>query len=475
MTQQAGFEVHRQRLLDGLPAKEEAGSWIHSIESHHLAPQSDPQTLIADAGRSGDLIRRGWELCARLPLKSERDPAQRAAAESVLECITTLCRDICRLHHQTMYALLTDHCSRFLRVEELVFKAAEFWPGIVPTQSELAAESRRHQKDKDGLELCQGIFFSQILGERQSGLHLLHAMLRPGRESLEMLPEFIRNGRVKLDHATVEVDGGAATIYLSNPRYLNAEDELTTRDQEMAIDLVLLHPQVSIGILRGDRVEHPRYKGSRVFSSGINLTKIYQGKIPFMMYLARDFGMVNKLYYGLAGEIWNENEPGNSLEKPWIGVIENFAIGGGCQLLLTMDYILAESGSYFNLPARKEGIIPGAANLRLQRFLGERLAKEAILFDRTFYADSPEAAGLINQVVPRGQVDMALKNVVEKVLESGMVSAGGNRKMLRIGRENLEVFRRYMANYAELQAYCHLSSQLVDNLEKFWNAKERKL
>jgi thioesterase DpgC len=300
-------------------------------------------------------------------------------------------------------------------------------------------------------------------------------MLRPRAESLALLEQFVREDRIKLEHASVEVKNGAATLNLTNTRYLNAEDDLTSSDQEIAIDLVLMHPRVDIGVLRGERVEHPRYKGQRVFSSGINLTKIYQGKMPFLMYLVRDFGLVNKLYYGLAGDTWNEDDPNNSLEKPWIGVIENFAIGGGCQLLLTMDYVLAESGSYFNLPARKEGIVPGAANLRLAHFFAERVAREAIMFDRTFYVDSPEAKGLVNRVVPRERIEAVLQEVIDNALGSGVVSAAGNRKALRIGLENLEIYRRYMANYAEIQAFCHLSRQLVSNLEKYWKAKERKL
>ena len=43
----------------------------------------------------------------------------------------------------------------------------------------------------------------------------------------------------------------------------------------------------------------------------------------------------------------------NMAEKPWIAAVETFAIGGGCQLLLAMDHVLAERSSYFNLPARK--------------------------------------------------------------------------------------------------------------------------
>ena len=51
---------------------------------------------------------------------------------------------------------------------------------------------------------------------------------------------------------------------------------------------------------------------------------------------------------------------GSTIEKPWIAAVDGFAIGGGCQHLLVMDYVLAASDAYMTLPARKEGIIPGA-------------------------------------------------------------------------------------------------------------------
>ena len=58
-------------------------------------------------------------------------------------------------------------------------------------------------------------------------------------------------------------------------------------------------------------------------------------------------------------------EPETTLEKPWIAVVDGFAIGGGCQLLLVVDYVIAESGAYFNLPAR---MYPRVTGLTL--FLG---------------------------------------------------------------------------------------------------------
>jgi thioesterase DpgC len=66
------------------------------------------------------------------------------------------------------------------------------------------------------------------------------------------------------------------------------------------VDLVLLHPEIRMGVLRGATVEHLRYKGRRVFDAGINLTKIYHGKVSFMFYLNRDAGMYNKIFRGMA-------------------------------------------------------------------------------------------------------------------------------------------------------------------------------
>jgi thioesterase DpgC len=127
------------------------------------------------------------------------------------------------------------------------------------------------------------------------------------------------------------------------------------------------------------------------------------------------------------------------------------------------------------VPARKEGILPGAANMRLPRFVGERLAREAILFDKTFQADTPEGRMLANEVVPRERIDDAVRACVVNATGSGMVSAGANRKAMRVQTEPMDKFREYMATYARDQAFCHLSEQLVHNLEQHWNAKARKL
>lgn len=417
----------------------------------------------------------GWEILERLPLRSKRNEGERRAALAVGMAMDELCHRLVRAERRSIYDRLTAGMTKRVRVDELLWRAAELWPGLVPTREEVGVEAGHLQMDKNGREIQQGIFVSELLSDPEIGEHWISSMLAPTEEAVAKLPELESRGSLDLGTARVEVEGEVGYVYFHQPEYLNAEDDETRGPQEVAIDLVLLHPGVKMGVLRGDPVDHPKYRGRRIFSAGINLTKIYHGKVSYLFYLLRDLGLVNKLYRGLALETQRADEPETTLEKPWMAVVESFAIGGGCQLLLVVDYVLAESGSYFNLPARKEGIIPGAANLRLPRFLGEGLAREAILFDRKFPVDEPEARALVNQVSPPEELDGAVARVVANAVGSGMVSASGNRKAIRVQTEPLDTFRRYMATYAREQAYCHLSEQLVANLEKHWQAKSRTL
>ena len=465
----------------GLP---ESGvrAFLHDWESLGIEScDATVMSLPADAQRLGRVCRAGRELLARLPAKSRRNANEKAAGDALVHLLADAAWRFFRVYRRPIYEVLTRKAGRALRVEELAWGAAELLPGILPTQTELAAESTGLLMDKDGLEIHQGLFFSQLLSERDIGLEICAAMLRPTPEAIALLPEFQRSGRLDLGAARIEVKGETGYLGIHHPRTLNAEDDDTRGPMETACDLILLHPGVRMGVLRGDPVEHPKYRGRRVFSSGINLTRIYQGKQSYLFYLTRDMGFVNKLYRGHAAVnptgamSFHPDEPEQTIEKPWLAVVDSFAIGGGCQLLLVMDYVIAESGAYFSLPARKEGIIPGCANLRLPRFMGERLARQAIMFDRIFAVDSPEARLLVNEVHPRERLDAAVEECVANAVGSGMVSAGGNRKAIRVQTEPLDTFRAYMATNAYEQAFCHLSEQLVRNLERHWNAKERRL
>jgi thioesterase DpgC len=365
----------------------------------------------------------------------------------------------------TIYDELTQECTLPVRLEELVYAAAELADVALPTRAEMERERARPLAEKQGLEAAQGRFVAEVLADPRRGRHLVESMLAPMPEALERLDEFRSTGVAELGPARVTRVGRAGVLELCNPAHLNAEDGLTLGPTEWAVDLVLLDPAIEVGVFRGGVVEHSRYAGQRVFGSGINLTHLFQGQIDFLFYLTRDLGYVNKLYRGLS----------TGVEKLWIAAVENYAIGGACQLLHVVDHVIAVRGSRLYLPARKEGIIPGASNLRLPRFVGDRAARQAILSGREWTAGEPDADLLCDEIVEPGKMDSALAGRIEALTSSGLINAAANRRALRVGQEPLDLFREYMSMYAREQVACHLSPALVSNLERHWNARRRSV
>src|SRR5204862_871946 len=160
-------------------------------------------------------------------------------------------------------------------------------------------------------------------------------------------------GDAGMGNCELERLGRLGWITVKNRNSLNAEDDASTKNLEIAVDLVLLDPQIEAGVLRGAPMTHPKHLGRRIFGSGINLTDLYHGKISFIEFmLAGELGCVSKMYRGLSPEdpSMGDLEEGR-MEKPFLAAVEAWAIGGACQRLLAMGLVVAEKNSYFTRPA----------------------------------------------------------------------------------------------------------------------------
>ena len=452
-----------------------------------VAPADIEQWLKSEPAVSGDFAADaasfakfwscGSQLLGRLPQPAQRRDGDRNTARSILEGARKSRVNFLRRHVDAIYDELTAKRTHFVKINELIEAAAQKYPGLVPSAEDIAAEEGLRQSEKAGLEIDQGLFISAVLRSARSGRHFCHAMLLPREGAKRLLPKFAKDGHIELPGASIERHGKGAIVTFRTPRFLNAEDQTTLAGMETCVDLALLDDAVEVAVLRGMPVEHPKYKDRHVFGAGINLTHLYHGRIPFLWYLERDLGYVNKLYRGLAlpDDAAPDEFGGGTIEKPWIAAVEAFAIGGHCQILLAVDYVLAEKTAYLTLPARKEGIIPGAANMRLPRAVGDRIARQAIQYERRLPCDSPEGRLICDEIVPADTMDAAIDRVVEGLTSAGAVSAVGNRRAFRVGQEPLDTFRRYMSAYSREQAFCHFSPALIANLERHWNASTRKL
>jgi thioesterase DpgC len=368
----------------------------------------------------------------------------------------------------TIYAGLTDGYRKQLRVSELVYAAAEQFPEQLPSRAAIDAERELLQKDKQGLEISQGSFVAHVLAHPRAGFHLMHSMSQPTAEALARLGEFERHRSrpdARRPGATSNTSPSESRVPQFRGRRLHRRARGRNRPRVAG-----RHPRRGSA---GTRRAHHKYAGRRILGSGsTSRTSTRQISLVEFM-LERELGQVSKMYRGHDLEAFDSDVLERRREKPWIAAVDTFAIGGTCQWLLVMDYVIAEAGSYFVLPARKEGIIPGCANLRLPRFVGERIARQAIFFNRSFPADSPEGLMLADEVVASGEMEGAIRRASAEVVSAGATSLGANRMALRQAQEPLDLFRRYMSNYSRQQARCLYSPALIDNLERNWNAKNR--
>jgi (3,5-dihydroxyphenyl)acetyl-CoA 1,2-dioxygenase len=402
------------------------------------------------------------DLIERLPDRPLRTPAQQAAADRAQHSVRVLRTQYLAADVDRVYDRLTEGRTTYLRLPELVAAAAREFPDLLPGPAQLAADRARPQAAKEGYEKDQGIFLGAVLRSPVAGAHLLEAMRRPVPRALDRRADFERTGVADLGSVHLERRSEAAYLTMTRPDCLNAEDDRQVDDIETAVDLALLDPRVRVGVVRGGVMTHPRYRGRRIFSAGINLKSLHAGGISLVDFLLRrELGYISKLFRGLAPE---PGGSGTGPEKPWVAAVDTFAIGGGTQLLLVFDHVIAAADAFLSLPAAQEGIIPGVANLRLTRAVGPRVARQIILEGRRIRVTEPVGRLLVDEVVEPEEMDAAIRASAARLAGPAVLP---NRRMLNRADEPEDEFRRYMADFALEQALRLYSEDVIGKVGRF--------
>lgn len=196
----------------------------------------------------------------------------------------------------------------------------------------------------------------------------------------------------------IERDGPVAVVLLNRPDQLNAlSDELM---DELVTTLVELD--------RDDEVRCIVLGGSeRAFAAGADIAE-----------LARSSAI--DLYYQRRVERWDAIA---GLWTPLIAAVSGYCLGGGCELAMTCDLIVASETAQFGQPETGVGVIPGAGGTqRLTRAVGKALAMDVVLSGRFLSADEALRAGLVARVVPREAWLDEPKRVAHAIAEKAPVA-----------------------------------------------------
>ena len=196
----------------------------------------------------------------------------------------------------------------------------------------------------------------------------------------------------------VERDGAIAVVLLNRPEQLNAlSDELM---EELVSALAGLdHDEGVRAIVLGG--------SERAFAAGADIGELAQTS-------AID------LYYQRRIERWDAIR---GLWTPLIAAVSGYCLGGGCELAMACDLIVASESAQFGQPETGLGIIPGAGGTqRLTRAVGKALAMDLILSGRRLSADEALAAGLVARVVPNDASLEDAKGLAREIAEKGPVA-----------------------------------------------------
>jgi enoyl-CoA hydratase len=196
---------------------------------------------------------------------------------------------------------------------------------------------------------------------------------------------------MNFENVTVEKDGAVGVVTLNRPQALNALSYGLVKDLSLAMQELDQDPEVRAIVVTG---------GEKVFAAGADIKEMAD-RGPF------DERIQERLAY---------RDKINKITKPVIAAVTGFALGGGCELAMSCDIIIAAENARFGQPEVNLGIIPGSGGTqRLTHVLGKHRAMELVLTGDMLSASDAERLGLVNRVVPAELVLEEAKNVAKKI------------------------------------------------------------
>ena len=189
-----------------------------------------------------------------------------------------------------------------------------------------------------------------------------------------------------------ERQGRVAVIRLNRPKALNALCDQLMEELGQALRGFDADPEVAAIVLTGS---------DRAFAAGADIKEMQSRSFP-AVYLD-----------DLIGKRW---EAVTYVQKPVIAAVAGFALGGGCELAMMCDMIIAADNAKFGQPEINLGVIPGAGGTqRLTRAVGKAKAMDLVLTGRMMDATEAERAGLVARIVPLADVVTEAVKIGEKL------------------------------------------------------------
>ena len=216
------------------------------------------------------------------------------------------------------------------------------------------------------------------------------------------------------EHILTETRGAVTLITLNRPQALNALNAAVLEELITAFAAFEADPSQRCAVLTG--------AGEKAFAAGADIKEMADK--PMAEFFGEDFFAK-----------WTSHIV-NATRKPWIAAVNGFALGGGCELAMMADFIIASDTAKFGQPEIKLGVAPGmGGSQRLTKAVGKAKAMEMCLTGRMMGAEEAERSGLVARVVPLANlVEEAVKTAAE-IAAMPPLAAIANKEMVNAAFE----------------------------------------
>ncbi|CAJ1586010.1 crotonase/enoyl-CoA hydratase family protein [[Mycobacterium] wendilense] len=229
----------------------------------------------------------------------------------------------------------------------------------------------------------------------------------------------------------VERRGHTMIITLNRPEARNAVNAAVANGVGQALEEADRDPTVRAAVITGS--------GDKSFCAGADLKAISRGE---------NVHAPGNESWGLAGFVKH------TVSVPTIAAVNGMALGGGAELALAADLIVADENAVFGLPEVKRGLLAGAGGLlRLPAQIPQRLAMELILTGDSITAERALAWGLINRVVPHGTAVEAAVELADRIAENAPLAVQASKRVVLgiVDNDRCDEAPRWRVNDAEVE------------------------
>lgn len=178
------------------------------------------------------------------------------------------------------------------------------------------------------------------------------------------------------ENIIVRQEGKVGIVQLNRPKAMNALNSAIMAELTGALGIFNADDTINCLVITGNE---------RAFAAGADIKQMSNASVP---------DMINDPFI----DYWDQIK---SLHKPVIAAVSGWCLGGGCELAMLCDMIVASESAKFGQPEITIGVIPGAGGTqRLTRAVGKTIAMEMVLNNRHLNAEEAKQYGLVNRVVP---------------------------------------------------------------------------